>query len=217
VGGPFLPGDCVAGLHPAADPSLFSPAGFRERLQEAIGAKDLCQYHIGRRRRLPDHAVLPGGGLSVAGTQGAALFASAAAEPAFFVQFTKYASDHSVVGMYEASVKWTLSADFVYHTGQAVTYPSGKYDVNGQTDFYYTNRNASRMPAYDRLDLAATVVTKKTARSESSWTFSVYNAYDRANAYAIIFQQNPNNAEQTQAVKYTLYKLVPFVTFNFKF
>ena len=123
----------------------------------------------------------------------------------------------AVVGMYKASPKWTLSADFVYHSGQAVTYPSGKYEVNNEVFFNYTERNASRMPAYNRLDLAATLVTKKTAHSESSWTFSVYNAYDRANAYAIIFQQNPNNPEQTQAVKYTLYKLVPSITWNFKF
>jgi hypothetical protein len=123
----------------------------------------------------------------------------------------------SVVGMYKASPKWTLSADFVYHSGQAVTYPSGKYEVNNEVFFYYTERNASRLPDYNRLDLAATVVTKKTAHSENSWTFSVYNAYDRANAYAIIFQQNPNNPEQTQAVKYTLYKLVPSITWNFKY
>ena len=123
----------------------------------------------------------------------------------------------SVVGIYKISPKWTLSSDFVYHSGQSVTYPSGKYSNNGEVFFYYTNRNASRMPPYDRLDLAATVIAKKTAKSESSWTFSVYNAYDRANAYAIIFQQNPNNPEQTQAVKYTLYKIVPSITWNFKF
>lgn len=123
----------------------------------------------------------------------------------------------AVVGMYKASPKWTLSADFVYHSGQAVTYPSGKYEVNNEVFFNYTERNASRLPDYNRLDLAANLVTKKTAHSENSWTFSVYNAYDRANAYAIIFQQNPNNPEQTQAVKYTLYKLVPSITWNFKF
>lgn len=123
----------------------------------------------------------------------------------------------SVVGMYKASPKWTVSADFVYHSGQAVTYPSGKYEINNEVFFNYTERNASRLPAYNRLDLAATVVSKVTAHHVNSWTFSIYNAYDRANAYAIIFQQNPNNPEQTQAVKYTLYKLVPSITWNFKF
>ncbi|HEY4148373.1 MAG TPA: TonB-dependent receptor [Chitinophagaceae bacterium] len=123
----------------------------------------------------------------------------------------------SVVGIYQASKKWTLSATWVYNTGNAVTFPSGKYDVNGQTVFYYTERNGYRMPAYHRLDVGATVEGKKTSKWESSWTFSVYNLYGRENAYSIIFQQDPNDPTKTQAVKYSLFKFVPSITYNFKF
>lgn len=125
--------------------------------------------------------------------------------------------DVSVVGIYQASKKWVLSATWVYNTGNAVTYPNGKYTANGQVVFYYTQRNASRVPSYHRLDLGATITTKKTARTESSWTFSVYNAYDRENPYSITFQQDPNNASKTQAVQYSLFGIVPSVTYNFKF
>jgi TonB-dependent receptor-like protein/carboxypeptidase-like protein len=125
--------------------------------------------------------------------------------------------DVSIVAIYKASKKWTVSATWVYNTGNAVTFPNGKYDVNGQIAFYYTERNGYRMPAYHRLDLAATLQAKKTKKWEGSWTFSVYNAYDRANAYAIIFQQDPNNSSQTQAVQYSLFKIVPSITYNFKF
>jgi hypothetical protein len=125
--------------------------------------------------------------------------------------------DISVVGIYQASKKWVLSATWVYNTGNAVTYPSGKYISNGQVAFYYTQRNASRMPSYHRLDLGATITTKKTARSESSWTFSIYNAYDRQNPYSISFQQDPNNLQKTQAVQYSLFGIIPSVTYNFKF
>ncbi len=123
----------------------------------------------------------------------------------------------SVVGIYQASKKWTLSATWVYNTGNAVTFPSGKYTVNGQTVFYYTERNGYRMPAYHRLDLGATIETKKTAKTESSWTFSIYNAYGRQNAYSINFQQDPNDPTKTQAVKYSLFSFVPSITYNFKF
>ena len=44
----------------------------------------------------------------------------------------------AVVAIYQASKKWTFSSNFVYNTGNAVTFPSGKYQVNGQTAFYYT-------------------------------------------------------------------------------
>lgn len=125
--------------------------------------------------------------------------------------------DVSIVGIYKPNKKWTFSATWVYNTGNAVTFPNGKYDVNGQTVFYYTQRNGYRMPPYHRLDLAATVENRKRKKWESSWTFSVYNAYDRANAYAIIFQNDPNNPALTQAVQYSLFKIVPSVTYNFKF
>ncbi len=125
--------------------------------------------------------------------------------------------DISVVGIYKPNKKWTLSATWVFNTGNAVTFPNGKYDVNGQTIFYYTQRNGYRMPPYHRLDLAATVGNKKRKKWESSWTFSMYNAYDRANAYAIIFQNDPNNPSLTQAVQYSLFKIIPSVTYNFKF
>jgi len=123
----------------------------------------------------------------------------------------------SIVAMYKASKKWTFSATWVYNTGYPITWPSGKYEVNSQPVWLYTQRNGSRMPDYSRLDLGATVVVKKTQHTESSWTFSVYNAYDRWNAYTITFQQDPNNPAQTQAEKTALFGIIPSITYNFKF
>ncbi len=126
-------------------------------------------------------------------------------------------NDVSIVGIYQLSKKWTLSATWVYYTGSPATFPSGKYEVNGQVIFYYTSRNGYRMPPYHRLDLGATLQGKKTKKFESSWTFSVYDAYDRANAYSIVFQQDPNDPSKTQAVQYSLFKIIPSITYNFKF
>ena len=126
--------------------------------------------------------------------------------------------DVSVVSMYELSKKWTLGATFVYHTGNAVTFPSGKYEVDGKTMFYYTERNGYRMPNYHRLDLSATyepVLSDK--RFRSSWTFGVYNAYNRKNAYIIDFRENKNNTNITEAYKIALFGIIPSVTWNFKF
>ena len=67
----------------------------------------------------------------------------------------------AVVGIYKLNKKWTLSADFVYYTGNAVTWPSGKYQVNGQVVFLYTQRNGYRMPPYNRLDVGATLQGKR--------------------------------------------------------
>jgi len=125
--------------------------------------------------------------------------------------------DVSVVGMYEINKKWSVSSTWVYYTGNAVTFPAGKYEVDGQTEFYIANHNANRMPSYNRLDIGATWIRKKTAKFESSWTFSIYNVLMHDNAYSISFETDPNNPTRTVAVQTTLFKIVPAFTYNFKF
>jgi CarboxypepD_reg-like domain/TonB-dependent Receptor Plug Domain len=123
----------------------------------------------------------------------------------------------SIVGIYEASPKWTFSATWVYNTGNAVTFPVRKYQVEGQTIYEFADRNANRMPAYHRLDLGATLQRKKTEKFESSWSFSVYNAYARKNAFSITFRDNKDDPSRTEAVKLSLFSIIPSVTYNFKF
>jgi hypothetical protein len=123
----------------------------------------------------------------------------------------------SVVGIYKLNKKWTISADFVYYTGNAVSWPSGKYEVNGQAAFVYVERNGYRMPSYNRLDIGVTLQGKRTKKFESNWNFSIYNAYGRENPYSISFQQDPGDLTKTQAVQWSLFRWVPSVTYNFKF
>jgi hypothetical protein len=123
----------------------------------------------------------------------------------------------SVVAIYKGNAKWTYSADFVYNTGNAVTWPSGKYNVNGNTIFYYTQRNGYRMPPYNRLDVSATLQGKIRHQYNHSWTFSIYNLYARENPYFVQFQNDPNDPQKTQAVQYALFRLIPSVTYNFNF
>ncbi len=125
--------------------------------------------------------------------------------------------DVSVVGIYDINKKLSVSALFVFYTGNAVTFPTGKYEVNGETQFSYTERNAARMPNYHRLDLGLTWIRKNTDKFESSWNFSVYNAYARENAYQITFRQSESDPNKTEAVQTTLFRIVPAITWNFKF
>jgi hypothetical protein len=127
--------------------------------------------------------------------------------------------DISIVAMYNLTKRWSLSATWVYNTGNAVTFPSGKYQSNGQTVFLYTERNGYRMPAYHRLDLGATLEGKHKAKRkyESSWTFGLYNAYGRENAFSITFRDKKDDPTKTEAVRTSLFKIIPSVTWNFKF
>jgi hypothetical protein len=125
--------------------------------------------------------------------------------------------DVSVVAIYDLSKKWSLSASWVYNTGNAVTFPSGKYILNGVTQYYYTERNGYRMPDYHRLDVSATMNMKKTKRFESSLNFSVYNAYGHKNPFSIDFEQDADDPTKTNAVMTYLFTYVPSITYNFKF
>jgi len=119
--------------------------------------------------------------------------------------------------MYQISKKWSVSGVFVYYTGNAVTFPSGKYEINGNTIYYYTERNGYRMPAYHRMDLSATYEGTRKGRFQGSWNFSLYNAYGRQNAYIINFEDDPNDPNRTRAVQTSLFRWVPSVTYNFSF
>lgn len=125
--------------------------------------------------------------------------------------------DVSIVGIYDITPKLSISALFVLFTGNAVTFPSGKYTVGGTTQFLYTERNGYRMPDYHRMDLGVTWLRKNTKKFESSWNFSMYNLYGRENAFTITFRQNEDNPNVTEAVQTSLFRWVPAVTYNFKF
>jgi hypothetical protein len=125
--------------------------------------------------------------------------------------------DISLVGIYQLTQKWTLSANWIYSTGNAVTFPNGKYKMLGHSYFYFSERNASRMPDYHRLDLGATRLLKQTKKFSSELNFSLYNAYGRSNAYRINFRDNEFDPNRTEAVKTTLFRFVPSISYNFKF
>lgn len=125
--------------------------------------------------------------------------------------------DIAIVGMYELNKKVSLSATFVYYTGDAITSPTGKYNLDGQSFFYYSERNADRMPDYHRLDLGANVNLKKKKNFSSDLAFSLYNAYGRKNAYTITFRESANDPSKTEAVKTSLFQFLPSISYSFKF
>nr|WP_121270780.1 TonB-dependent receptor [Pedobacter schmidteae] len=125
--------------------------------------------------------------------------------------------DISLVSMYQLSKKWSLSANWVFSTGNAVTFPNGKYKLLEHSYFYFSDRNADRMPSYHRLDLGATRLLKQTKKFSSELNFSLYNAYGRENAYRITFRDKETDPNRTEAVRTTLFRFVPSISYNFKF
>ncbi|MHC1704447.1 MAG: carboxypeptidase-like regulatory domain-containing protein [Tenuifilaceae bacterium] len=125
----------------------------------------------------------------------------------------------SIVFSYDFSKRVTMSANWVYATGQAYTAPVGRYEINGTIIPIYSQRNGKRYPDYHRLDLALTIKPKKniSRRWKGEWNISVYNAYAQKNAWAINFVQDKENPDYTYAEKTYLFSMIPSVTYNFKF
>ena len=125
--------------------------------------------------------------------------------------------DLSVVAIYELNKKWNFSASFIYQTGNAVTYPTGKYNIEDQTVWLYSERNGYRMPDNHRLDIAATWTLKKTKKRTSELVFSLYNVYGRENAFSIFFEESESNPNALTTTQVSLFKYVPSISYNFKF
>ncbi len=126
--------------------------------------------------------------------------------------------DIALYGSYEFSKKWRLSMDFIYQTGQPTNYPIGQFEFQGLTIPYYGLRNVERLPDYHRLDISVTLIPSKKASSkwQSEWVFSVYNVYNRKNAASINFRNNPESGVN-EAVRTSIFGIVPAITYNFKF
>ncbi|MDA9563851.1 TonB-dependent receptor [Flavobacteriales bacterium] len=125
--------------------------------------------------------------------------------------------DISIVASYTFSERLSVAATWVYNTGNAVTFPAGKYEFEGETINFYTERNGYRMPDYHRGDISVTLDSKKREKFNSSWNLSIYNIYNRMNAYSISFGSSDVDPARTEATQLSLFGMVPAITWNFEF
>jgi hypothetical protein len=124
----------------------------------------------------------------------------------------------AVTTSYNLNEKWSFGANFALQTGQPVTYPVGQYEYLGINVPSYGLRNENRLPAYHHLDIAATLTPSKNKNREwkGEWVFSIYNLYNRKNAASINFRQNAETGSN-EAIKTSIFGIVPAVSYNFKF
>lgn len=128
----------------------------------------------------------------------------------------------NVVFNYDYSKKWNFSANFIFATGTPGTFPTNRFEIQGVVVPHNSNnsRNNFRIPDTHRLDLSVTYRPEKDADSnfENYWVFSIYNVYNRRNAFSVFFQQNENNSQITEAIRYAIIgTVVPSVAWNFSF
>lgn len=134
--------------------------------------------------------------------------------------------DISIVLMYKINDKIDIGITWVYGTGNAVTLAVEKYpsffDINDygdnltsyQTIEHYDDRNGYRMPAYHRLDVGINF-NKDTKWGHSTWSFGLYNAYNRKNPFYLAFGYDNNNNRVLK--QYSLFPIIPSIRYSFSF
>ena len=135
--------------------------------------------------------------------------------------------DLSVVLDFSLSKAWRFGGAFVYATGNSLTLPIQRYIFEGRITDIYGARNGYRMAPYHRADISATYTPdparsrkRRDSRTKSSWTFGVFNLYNRLNPYFIYFSNEGNLSAGTldlQANQVSLFPIIPSITWNFKF
>ncbi len=133
--------------------------------------------------------------------------------------------DLSVVGIYNLNKKWSVSADFVFASGNVVTLPEGRVNVYEGGDLYngvfdvYTGRNNYRLGSYHRLDITATYKYKSSLFNknyESEFVVSIYNVYSHQNPY-FIYVDVDGVTHKPYAKQVSLLPIIPIVSYNFRF
>jgi outer membrane cobalamin receptor len=137
--------------------------------------------------------------------------------------YAKYDRRHdiSVALNYEISKRLSVSAVWVYATGQRFTGRLGQYLVPkpGYTGVdvlpIYTDRNALQFSPSHRLDLNLVLKNKPHKRWQSEWAFGAYNVYNQAQPYRVQVEPNGQGGYRYQQIG--LFGFIPSVAYNFKF
>lgn len=144
--------------------------------------------------------------------------------------------DISVVAFYKLTDHITLSGNWVYGTGNAVTlasatyysYPNSPDFGPGSRTFAYNNfgsglgfdygqKNNFRMASYHRLDLGIQF-HKEKRWGERTWEISIYNVYNRMNPFYYYYRMEHRNDKAIGVLKQvTLFPVIPSFSYNIKF
>jgi len=130
-------------------------------------------------------------------------------------------NDLSVVINYKPARKWDFGAVFIYGTGKLFTPVRGFFFIEQNVNLFYGPRNSARLDDYHRLDLSATYTPRPDSkrRFKGSWTFSVYNTYNRKNPFFVNFDTTTDFQTGTSTItgtKITIFPMIPSITYNFK-
>jgi uncharacterized membrane protein len=125
--------------------------------------------------------------------------------------------DLTLLGNYKYNKQWDFNFNFTLRSGQTANFPVGQFSFQGLTVPIFEGRNNDRLPTFHRLDVSATYTPKQQPKKwKGSWNFGIYNVYNRRNAASINFEENRDTG-QNEAIRFSIFGIVPSVSYNIKF
>lgn len=144
--------------------------------------------------------------------------------------------DISLAVTHKFSEKLDIGLIWVFGSGTALTLPTQKfisalplfvekqlyyYEQPGNVELeYFKSRNSFRLPAYHRLDISFNF-HKPLKWGERTLSLGLYNAYSRNNPFYIYIGQDYDWYGMGSGVpvvkKVSLFPMIPFISYNFKF
>lgn len=135
----------------------------------------------------------------------------------------RYDSRHdiSVVVTHKFNDHVDIGVVWVFATGNAVTLALQQYNALNDDGYYSSvvehvdERNNYRMPNYHRLDIGVNL-HKEKKWGQATWSFGLYNAYNRQNPFYLEFGYL-KNSDKKVLKQISLFPIIPSVNYSFKF
>ena len=140
----------------------------------------------------------------------------------------------NLVALWEPTKKFNASLNWTLESGNAITLPSARYEVevldqapsgnpfNAPPVFFgphsayiYRSRNNARMPTYHRLDVNFDFireVNKKGKVRTRTTSLGVYNGYSRKNPYFVFYDATDGGQQELRSL--ALFPVIPYITYK---
>ncbi len=132
--------------------------------------------------------------------------------------------DIAIAVIRELNDRHTLSATWVFGTGNAISLPLATFSAIPYEfgEFFipeievYGDKNAFRMRSYHRFDISLERKRLPGRWLQQSWSFGVYNLYSRKNPF-FVYRQRDRQTGKNEFVQVSLFPLIPSISWNFNF
>ena len=121
----------------------------------------------------------------------------------------------NLVASWHVSSHWDLFADWNYHSGNRITFPSHYVEDENGRRYLYDQPYNTRLPAYHRLDAGADYHKVLKNGNTFKINISVYNAYNHLNASMAFLTSDKDGNYSGLALG--MVPIIPTITFTYKF